>query len=96
MKKNGKANKNTSMDTLKEICEEESTVIMLNELGFALDRYKYAFFNGDVSAENHASVIARVKRKTNEAVHLLDEEFISVLQQRFRRSSEIYRKSMQH
>ena len=50
MKKNGKANKNTSMDTLKEICEEESTVIMLNELGFALDRYKYAFFNGDVSA----------------------------------------------
>ena len=87
MKKKGNADKNTSMDTLKEICEEESIATMLNELGFALDRYKYGFFNGDVSEENHASVIARVKRKTNEAVHLLDEEFISVLQQRFRRSS---------
>ena len=96
MNKKGNADKNTSMVTLKEICEEECRATMLNELGFALDRYKYAFFNGDVSEENHASVIARVKRKINEAVHLLDEEFISALEQRFRRSSEIYRKSMQH
>ena len=96
MKKMGNADKHTSMDTLKEIREEECTATMLNELGFALDRYKYAFFNGDVSEENHASVIARVKRKINTAVHVLDGEFISAVEQRFRRSSEIYRKSMSH
>ena len=96
MNKKGNADKNTSMDTLKEIREEESIATMLNELGFALNRYKYAFFNGDVSEENHASVIARVKRKINTAVHVLDGEFISAVEHRVRRSSEIYRKSMQH
>ena len=96
MKKKGRAAKEISTNTLKEICEEEFAVNLLNKLRRALDRCKYAFFNGDVSHEEYALVMATVKRKINETAHLIDEGFISALHRRFRRSSEIYRKSMSH
>ncbi len=96
MKKSKRKEKKDSMVTLKEIVEEEFAANIVTKLRLALDRYKYAFFNGDVSDEDHALVMATVKKMINETVHFIDEGFTSALSRRFRRSSEIYRKSVSY
>src|SRR4051794_37846287 len=68
-----------SVEVEIEIVDEEFVANIVGELRLALDRYRYAFFNGDISDEDNALVIATVKRKINETVHFIDKGFARAL-----------------